>query len=177
MAKGTPDYYKGVDIGYQDLAELIVHHEYDTAQKVDIAIQALSEVIVRPIYGGANSKVVTNIGVGGGLVWHVEVSGKGMIYGGILIVSSTTTQKDMDVRLEVDNKVIANMSWWGLYSIGVTKEHAYPIYLLTYDDTLFNYAGAYSHGITFEESVKVGTWCHDSPPYDVTARFIYSLIT
>jgi len=133
MAHGLPDYYRGVDIAYQALARLMV----------------------RPTYGAAES-VFDDIDVVGNEETELcSVSGKGMIYGGVLRVDPDFTQALCRPYLYIDDQRIASTPFHFMNSYHYVKEHCHGIYLLKYDNITFTYVVAFSRGFTFESSFKV----------------------
>jgi len=130
MAHGLPDFYRGVDIAYQALAEMIVRPKYGAAQNVH------GSVSVSPL---ATTDLFT-------------VSGKGIIYGGAIYLLSQSYQKECEPQLYVDGVLIGWESFEQLSEIEADVEHCLPLYLIKYSAPDNNYAVALSHGITFETS-------------------------
>jgi len=133
MSHGLPDYYRGVDIAYQ----------------------ALSELINRPKYGGAQRTAGSVAVTANDTTQLISVSAKGMIYGGYLFLDHTATQKNSIFILKVDGNIIGYLSADGGNAYNINIEHNSPVYLRKYDDTNFIYCMALSHGITFETSFTV----------------------
>lgn len=133
MASGLPDYYRGVDIAYQ----------------------ALSQMIVRPKYGGANVAFGEVEVSASGETAIVSISGKGMVYGGVLALDHTSSQAAGTPRLYVDGELIADSAFVFLNKFGLIVENSYAIYLARFDDVNFIYSGVFSRGITFETTLEV----------------------
>lgn len=154
MASGLPDYYRGVDIAYQ----------------------ALAQMIVRPKYGGA----VWTIGVetvdANAVKSLVSVSGKGMIYGGFLYLDHTATQKTGIAMLKIDGDDVAGLALDYMDKYSIDKSWAHPFYLLGYDDINFIYSVALSYGLTFEESFEILYEEQDGGTPQVWANATYALI-
>jgi len=154
MASGLPDYYRGVDIAYQ----------------------ALSQMIVRPKYGGATHKtdgIVVDASEKTILKW---VTGKGMIYGGIIFLDHTASQKTGIIDFKVDGNLISSMNFESMEKYGVNVPQSYPIYLLKYDDTAFVYCVALSNGITFEENILLEYTESEGETPMVFFDIVYALI-
>ena len=177
MAHGIPDYFKGVDIGYQSLAELIVKHEYDTAQKVNIAIQDLAELIVRPKYGSAQRLLSQETVAASDETTLEEVAGKGMIYDGILWLHYTASQDIGIPRVYVDGTLLSNLSFNALNEYAVWYTGDYVIHTLRFDDTDFYYSVSLSHPVTFETGFKLSYLEKEGGTPEVHYSFIYALIT
>jgi len=133
MAHGLPDYYRGVDIAYQALAQLIVRPKYGGAQN------AQANVTVTP-----NAETTL-----------VSVSGKGVLYGGCVFLDHTSTQLASTVRLYVDGAQLSFLSFYTLNKHNIHEPRSTSVYLLKYDNTEFIYTVGISPDITFESSFAV----------------------
>lgn len=154
MASGLPDYYRGVDIAYQ----------------------ALSQMTVRPKYGGAlqvAGSVVVTANVATELAY---ITGKGMIYGGVMYLDYNTTQASGMPRLSCDGNVIAGVSFATLGKYNISKPWACPLYLLKFDDTNFVYSVGASNGITFETNFRLVYFEMEGATPDVYYNFSYALV-
>lgn len=176
MASGRPDYYIGVDITYQDLAELIVRPQNIPQIDVDILTQTLSEVTNRPKYGGAllvhGSVAVT----AGQINTLVGVDGKGMIYGGYVYLDYANSQSAGQVRMLADDQTLNYDSFSLLNNFGVTEPGRSAVFLSKYDDTNFIYCAGLSHGITFETSIELKYFENQGYTPTVHYRLVYALI-
>lgn len=154
MAHGLPDYYRGVDIAYQALAQLIT----------------------RPMYGGAQRVAGNTVVTASAETILASVSGKGMIYDGIWRLDHTSTQNLSIPRLYVDGSLIGNLMFFHLNKYAIWYEGDYSIHTLMYDNTNFIYSASISHGITFETSFKIAYLEeHGSTPtvwHDVTYALV-----
>lgn len=154
MAHGLPDYYRGVDIAYQ----------------------ALAQQIVRPKYGGAllawGSKTVTanvqNTLVG---IW-----GKGMVYGGAVWFDYTLTQANSQVWLGIDGYTITNLSFLRLMEYKIDKPRSWPVSLHKYDSENFVYSVGISYGLTFETQLVLAYLEEHGFTPTVHYRLVYALI-
>jgi len=154
MASGLPDYYRGVDIAYQ----------------------ALSQMIVRPKYGAALLAAGAETVDAGGVTTLVSIEGKGMIYGGILFLGYTSTQRFSAPRFYIDGHGLSGLTFWELLGLGVTKPNVYPVTLLGYDEAGYVYSVGFAHGITFEESALVSYYeFHGTTPV-VYCELVYALV-
>jgi len=154
MASGLPDYYRGMDVAYQ----------------------ALAEMVVRPKYGGALAEASELVVTGSVLNTLFTVAGKGMIYGGYLWVDYTSSQKDSIVKLEIDGEVLLGESFNGMNIYGVKRPGSFVESLFTFDEINYRYAVGLCYGITFETSLKMHYHeLHATTPI-VSWRVIYALI-
>lgn len=128
MASGRPDYFKGVDLTYQSLAQ----------------------IINRPKYGGALTTIGGVVVTANERTALTTVAGKGMLYGGVLFLGHTGSQKTAYPLLEVDGELIAHMKFETLMELGIDKPLSYPLFLLVYDDVGFEYCVAVMQNVTFE---------------------------
>lgn len=154
MASGMLDYYRGVDVKYQ----------------------ALAQMIVRPKYGGAllawGSKYCTA---------NVQntlcgIAGKGMVYGGAIWMDYTLTQADSQVWLGVDGYTLTNLSWARLKEFGILQPRSWPLSLLKYDSKNFIYCAGVSYGLTFESQVVLAYYEQNGFNPTVHYRLVYALI-
>lgn len=154
MAHGLPDYYRGVDIAYQ----------------------ALGEMIVRPKYGGAQSSVAAGGVTASVITGMLSIDGKGMTYGGVLLTEPAATQKDSVPIIVVDGELLTAMSFCNLSLYNIDKSYAMPWSLLVYDEVNFKYCVAIAYGITFETSLLIGYHEKHARTPDVEATIHYALI-
>lgn len=154
MASGMLDYYRGVDVAYQ----------------------ALSQMIVRPKYGGAllawGSKYCT-ANVQNTLV---GIAGKGMIYGGAVWLDYTLPQANSQVWLGIDGYTITNLSFERLLLYGINQPRSWPVSLLHADHVNRIYAVGISYGITFETQVVLAYYEQNGFTPTVHYRLVYALI-
>ena len=152
---GLPDYYRGVDI----------------------AFQALSDLIVRPRYGEAHLLKKDKTVTANDTTFLDGVTGTGMLYGGFAYLDYTSDQRLSTFTLHIDDKVILDYSFENLARYGVAGEHGYSAYLLKYDQTNFIYSVGILPGITFDESFKFYYKERHSDTPQVKIRIIYALVT
>ena len=134
-------------------------------------------VVSRPRYGKAErlwdqAEVVaedeTEIGA---------VTGKGMIYGGVVLLDHDSAQDEGTPRLYIDNVRIADLDFNALAKYCLVREHSYPLYLCKKDETNFVYAVGVSRGITFETDFKIKYDENNGTTPVVYCRVIYALIS
>jgi len=154
MAHGLPDWYRGVDIAYQ----------------------ALSELITRPTYGGAIGSSGSKTVYANNTVTLINISGQGMIYGIYVRVSHTATQRDSGVRLELDSNLLFDESFADLNTYGISYPRGYPLTLSKYDDTNFDYCVLIPYGLTFESLINLRYREEHGRTPDVYYSVVYALI-
>mgnify|MGYP001139474021 CR=1 FL=1 len=154
MGHGLPDFYRGVDIAYQALSELINRPKYGAAQK------SFASVWVTP-------GVITNL---------ISVSGKGIIYGGVLYLSPSTNQEGSSPRLTVDGIFLAGLSFYTLNRYGWNIPQSYVWYLTKYDNVNFVFSVGIGYPITFESSFVVGYKENYEVSVNVACDFCYALV-
>jgi len=155
MAHGLPDYYRGVDIAYQ----------------------ALSEMIVRPMYGAAQQLWNTKVCQANEESEVGQKTGQGMLYGGLIYLDPADSQAQGIPKLYIDDVCMATLSFDDLDKYSLNAEHSYPLYLLTKDDANFIYSVGISHGITFESEFRIAYDENDGDVVTVWCRVIYALIS
>lgn len=190
MASGLPDFQRGVDIAAQSLANLNVDLVAQTLSNlnvdiiaqtianldIDVNAQSLAQLTNRPKYGASES-VLGVVQVAASTETDlVEVTGKGMIYGGVVHLTAAASQKHGIPHLYIDGEDISTLSFYTQNIYQVTKGYSNPFSLLTYDEVKFRYAAAINYGFTFETGFKV-TYEEDAgdTPY-VVCRAAFALI-
>lgn len=154
MATGLPDYYRGIDVTYQTLSELMNRPKYGAAQSISAGF------VVTP---SAETEITT-------------VSGQGMIYGGMLGVIATD-QIWVDVPiLKIDGVEISIANFYTINDFRMYPEKSYPFYMLRFDDVLYRYAVGISSGMTFETGFDVLYEEGAGRTLSVSLRVIYALV-
>jgi len=154
MVSGHEDYYRGIDIAYQELSEQIVRPKYGGA-------------ILGPALAEVGALETTSL---------LEISGKGMIYGGVLWIDYTSTQQDSIVYLWVDGAKLLGFSFENMMRFNIIKPRSYPFTINVYNNIDFVYACGFSYGVTFETSLEI-TYreMHNTTP-SVNVNLVYALI-
>lgn len=154
MASGMLDFYRGVDVKYQ----------------------ALAQMIVRPKYGAGVIASGSKQVIGSQANTLVGVDGKGMTYGGIVWLDDTLTQANSQVRLLSDDETLNDISFLRLNDYGITKPRSAVITINRYDAVNFIYSVGVSYGLTFEKSFELSyTEVYGRTP-TVHYRLFYALI-
>lgn len=154
MAHGLPDYYRGVDIAYQ----------------------ALSEMITRPMYGSVRYGRGSIIAAANAPRILFSKHGKGILYGGYVYLDHTSTQEDSSAEIAIDYVSLENSSFKDLCKYSLVKPRSELCYLLKYDNTAFVYAVGLPPGITFETSISLTyTEGHGETP-DINFLVAYALV-
>lgn len=155
MAHGLPDYYRGVDIAYQALAQLMV----------------------RPTYGAARTAYGSKVVTASAETELCSVIGAGLIYGGVIYLDHTASQRQAKPWLYIDGQNLGQLSLQWLYKWNVLHPTSLPFYLLAYDDAEYKYAVGLSPGFTFESSFKLAYEEFDGATPTVYYSIQYALIT
>lgn len=154
MAKGLPDYYRGIDLTYQ----------------------ALSELINRPKYGGAQRAVSAANATANDTRSYVTVSGKGMLYAGCVYLQHTASQKTGKPYLVVDGFSLATWSFDDMLSLGMVTTWIKPVFLTKFDDVNFIYCAALMYGITFETSLEILYEESEGETPNIVTELIYAVV-
>lgn len=154
MASGLPDYYRGVDVTYQ----------------------TLSQMITRPKYGGAllawgSLEVTANV-----QNTLCGVAGKGMVYGGVVWLDYTLSQANSQVWLGIDTYTVTNLSMLRLNAYSVNRPRSWPVSILKYDSVNYIYSVGISYGLTFEKQLVLAYYEQNGFTPTVHYRLIYALI-
>lgn len=131
---------------------------------------------VREVYGTASVAGYSKTATANAERQLVLVTGKGVIYGGALILSSANSQKNSFPILRIDG---VKISWTSFYSMNFYNYYVkgcYPFYLLVYDEKNFNYSVGISGGLTFESSFEIAYDEKHGDTPTVLARPVYAII-
>lgn len=132
--------------------------------------------IIRPMYGAAlRSQVFTLVGASMPTPLFA-VYGKGMVYGGILAVDYTSTQKSGLLGFEVDGRHLNALTFNLLNLYHMVDPGIYPLYIKCFDDVNFVYTLGFSYGITFESKVTLTYNEADATTPTVLCALIYALL-
>ena len=154
MAHGLPDYYRGVDIAYQALAEMIVRPKYGAAQLAAGVVAAV-----------ANSEKTL-----------FTVSGKGMVYGGTIITNPAATQQNSVPKIYCDSQDLNNLTLLQMDDFNIKTAYSNAVYSLKYDIPSLEFCVAICPYLTFETELKC-TWDekHGATP-TIIYRVFYALV-
>lgn len=143
---------------------------------VNINAQDLGEIINRPKYGTpAVSSVDTSTSFDG-LKQFVSISGKGMIYGGFVVMDGDQDQSTSILQLTVDTIPIFDDAISDILSWGVSLPLLGHAFLLKYDSVNFIYSFGLGKWITFESSFKVVINRQGGGNTNFHSRIVYALI-
>ena len=154
MAEGLPDYYRGVDIAYQALAEL------QTRPKYGAGLAAFGSVVTT---GWATTVLAT-------------ISGKGMLYGGYVYLDYTSSQKGSYVIVALDGTNLVAESFGTMNQYRMTRPLGLVNSILKYDDVNYQYAVGLAYGFTFETELKLSYFEGQGNAPTVTYRLVYAVI-
>lgn len=132
--------------------------------------------VVRPTFGGAVGSTASKSAVANALTTLVSVTGKGMVYGSFVNLFPAATQANSEVVLEIDETTIIGMSFNKLNSYGLTVARCFPIVLMLFDNTEFDYVAGIAYGLTFETGIKLQYQENHGRTVSVGYTFIYALM-
>lgn len=154
MTAGLPDFYRGVDIAYQ----------------------ALSEMIVRPKYGGAVQSSGNTACPGNYITTLASIIGKGVLYGGTVWLDHTLTQANSELLLVIDSTFLYSPSFFRMSDYGVSNPRSSILSMNVFDSVNHIYSIGLSYGITFESHLAVAYWEKHGTEPTVHYNFVYGLI-
>ncbi len=132
--------------------------------------------LVRPVHGGALTETIAKVAVANDTTFLIDVLGKGKIYGGVLLINYTSTQRLSSPTVFIDGVQMVSASFIQMNFYELNKPHTQLYYQLKYDDTNFAYAVALTPDITFESQVTIGyVEGHGTTP-TIIAWMIYALL-
>jgi hypothetical protein len=167
-----------VDLNAQSIGNLDIDVVAQTIGNLDIDVKAqtLAQLINRPKYGGAELGSYSNAIAGLTTETLIDITGVGMIYGGWIRCTDTTTHKADIPRIWIDDMTIEADTWNSLNQAGVWRNPISPMSLTRYDETNFEYALMIGYGFTFETSVKLKYSNVYGDGTAVAARLYYATI-
>lgn len=150
----VPDWYRGVNIAYQALAQLIV----------------------RPKYGGAVWSAVEGNVTPNDTTYAISISGKGMIYQ-IFYYGYSTGIVDADYwSALIDGNPYTGPPFSHLKDYNYADAAMVGSYITLWDTVNYKFGGGTAMGITFESSYILGfTETYGRSPY-LYMRICYALI-
>lgn len=110
---------------------------------------------IRPRYGTAMKSAGSKVAAAIGDTTLLSVTGKGIIYGGIVYSTGTATQKNSIIQLEIDGVQMISMSFNDMDALNIDICGIFPTVLIKFDDAGFKYAVGLCRGVTFESSLKI----------------------
>jgi len=154
MASGLPDYYRGIDVTYQTLGEIVSRPKYGAA-------------IQKSGHEWCTMNVVTLL---------TSISGKGMIYGGSVWLDHTASQSAATIMMKLDGGFIFSPSFVRMRSYGIFNPGSSIMTLNYYDRVNHIYSVGLSYGITFEKSFDLGY--NETQGEDLMVHFslVYALL-
>lgn len=150
--------------------------DFERRTRSNIITQDLARLVHRPSYGGAQRSYLQVNAVANNVKDLINVSGKGIIYGGVGASDGTATQKADYFGLFIDGQWFSTMTFESLAYYGLDYRSQLGIHALDYDDTGFLYSIAIQPGITFDSSFYLGyIETHGRTPL-LTAQINYALV-
>jgi len=154
MSHGLPDYYRGVDIAYQ----------------------ALSEIIIRPKYGAAEEAAGFTACAVGENTTLVSITGRGVTYGGYIWVNHDESCAGDIYMLKTEGETIFYVTPESLNMFNFVRPAASALFLCCYDAVNYMYAVAIAPGITFETGLAIVYHAAGASAPDVNYNICYALI-
>lgn len=154
MASGRPDYFRGVDITYQTLAQ----------------------VTNRPKYGGA-LQTKGNLAVDASVATRLAaINGKGVLYGGSVWLDYTSSQANSYIGMKLDGTILTSLSFVRMDDYNINEPRNSIITVNLYDSTNYIYCAGLSYGITFESYLDLYYFEEYGDAPTVHYNLVYALI-
>jgi len=154
MSKGTVDWYRGIDIVYQNLGE----------------------IIQRPKFGIVAPAEYANFVAASAVTTLVDISGIGNIYWGSIGVTGAGIQEDDYFIFTIDGIPLTSATFRRAEDYGTNTPRLPGVFLDKLDNVNFRYSAALGANITFETSVVIQyVETYGRNPY-VVSRLVYALI-
>jgi len=143
---------------------------------LNLKAQDLSEIINRPKYGAANQSLFSDVVAEGTDGTLLNVSGKGILYGGYINADSLVSKKTDYFFSLIDGVTFTSQTFYQLMYHGVTYPTSNIFQLMLYDDTNFKYSVCLMSGITFETSLKIVYHNASASGVSVYSKIFYALV-
>lgn len=122
---------------------------------LNIKAQDLAEVVNRPKYGAAADTYDAGSASNGLTKDAAIISGKGVIYGGYLYITTDTPEADFIIYPTIDGEGFNHVSIEDFWDHQIVTPYNWIMYLTQYDLINDYFSFAFSPGTTFETSFKV----------------------
>jgi len=150
--------------------------DFTNYSQVDLVQQTIAFLTNRPMYGEAQD-AHTSVNVSANsTVTLLSVSGKGMIYSGLVDIP-TDHNIDTDwVSIEIDDNEIFYLVFGYFIQYEITRPNSYIAWLNKYDNKNNVYSMSIGNGLTFESNIKIKY--HETNGVDVyvNAKLVYALL-
>lgn len=154
MASGLPDYYRGMDVAYQ----------------------ALAEMTVRPKYGQVYLKSGSEPATPSGDTLLAFFSGKGMVYGGVIWLDYTSSQANSYIKLLLDAEHLNDLSFLRLNEYNITNPRSSVVTINKYDSVNHVYCVGISYGVTFDSYLMLLYYNAYANAPTIHYRLVYTLL-
>lgn len=131
---------------------------------------------VRPVYGGGQRNAGGKLVTASDDTNLLTISGKGMVYGGYVLLDYSSSQVNSIPVIAVDDKKICNITFGTLNKFRMDAPGKYPVVLTIYDEVNFIYGVVFSYGITFETELGLSYIERHGTTPTVNYSIIYALI-
>ena len=131
---------------------------------------------IRQQYGGAKVYGAWHTVTANAFTTLLSVSGKGMIYGGALVLDAAATQKNSYMAVFIDGSSVLASTFERMNEYGHNNPGGYPLSLTMFDEVNFKYAVQLLYGITFETNFRIDyRESHGATPL-VNLGLVYALL-
>lgn len=154
MASGLPDHYRGVDVAYQALSEMTVRPKYG-----QVFLKSGSEE------ANPNSDQILTL-----------ITGKGMIYGGVVWLDYTSTQANSYIKLLLDAEQMNDLSFLRLNEYRITNPRSSVVTINKYDSVNYVYSVGISYGLTFDSYLMLVYSNDYANTPTIHYRIVYTLL-
>jgi len=150
--------------------------DFTNYSQVDLVQQTIAFLTNRPMYGAAQ-RVAGDTLIGPDTIKTLfSISGKGIIYGGIIYAEDVAKIENDAVGLYVDDVITIYMQWSKLHELNLVNYNDFGMWLNTYDKQNGNWSLSIMNGITFEENFYIRYFEGESYEKTISYFVIYSLL-
>jgi len=150
--------------------------DFTNYSQVDLVQQTIAFLTNRPMYGEAK-KIETQVTVKpNDYKTLLELTGKGMIYSGIVYTQTDHSIYSDFVILEIDDIEIFSLTWAVLLDYGMMRYGDFVVWLSEYNDKDYKYLLSIKNGLTFEEKIRIRYYESLGRTFHVNSCLVYTLV-
>jgi len=150
--------------------------DFTNYSQVDLVQQTIAFLTNRPMYGAAQH-VEGDVLIGINTIKTLfTVTGKGIIYGGIIYAENVAKIENDAIGIYVDSVNTIYTQWKKLHKFNLVNYNDFGVWLNTYDTENGNWSLSIMNGITFEENFYIRYFEGESYEKTISYFVIYSLL-
>jgi len=143
---------------------------------LNLKAQDLAEIINRPKYGACQQSSLNKTMPATEYYTLVDISGKGVIYGGFIYQTSGLLMSDCNIEFTIDSETFGTEMFGMLFARGITIPFLDLVYIRDYDETNAYLCIGFTPNVTFETRFKVRISSTAPPNQVIAGKLYYALV-